>query len=467
MSVTSPVDENYCVDQSVWNKQFSAMLLRMLIKMGKIRHLSLHGVVGNYLLELDHLIAYNMNCLESLDIKSSEHGFEILVALGIAAREHLQGMKSLSLQVDLHLPSDIEHEVDSTLLVYAHIFCNLDSLILRSYCNTKDISGLISSPTLSKFLYGIAMNHTLQRMTLGDMNLDPKGVSCILQNNHTLHTFNLVFVELTKEMISSLSTGLNKNKSLRNFCLIESQDRKVGLYPSLISFAATTAELSNYQINEMDVMNNRALYKKPYYLLLDSIVNSRLQSVILDFEIGKFFHNSTEFFKHLIRMLIKDKTLTRFTLNQSHFSEEYLAEIARALVINGRINEIDLTLGNSLTPSIYSRASYLPMSELLENIPTVQNHGQELLIQQKVDEFKEIMLKNMLKTFVFILAIRKQKQDRILEQLSFDLFICSILKVLHKRIHRQTVFIDMWKETKIDAKKSAEHSLIHIHSNAA
>ncbi len=452
LSVTSPVDEKHCVNYLYVEEKQSAAVLRILIMMGTIRHLSLQGVVGaTYdILQLHDLIADGMNCLESLDIKSSQHSLEILMTLGLAAFRRFQPMKSLSLQVVF--PSEIEHEVDTLLLTT--IFFNLDSLILRSYRNTKNLFGLSFSPTLSQFLYGIAMNQTLQRVTLGDMDLDPKGVSCILQNNHTLHTFNLIFVELTKKLISSLSTGLKKNKSLRNLCLIDFQDRTVGL-SSAISFATTNARFAAALARVSDSeMNVKAKPKNPYHLLLDSIVTSRLQSVILDFEPGKFAYNFAKFFKNLIRMLIKDKTLTRFTLNYSYYSEEHLAEIARALVINGRRNEIDLTLGNSLTPSIYSRTSHSPLSEMVENrrpgddkIPIVQD--QELLIQQKVDEFKEIMLKNMLKTLVFILAIRKQNQDRILEQLSFDLFTCSILKILHKRIHRQTVFLDIWKETRM------------------
>ncbi len=435
LSVTSPVDEKDCAYLYVEEKQ-SALLLRTLIMMGKIRHLSLQGVVGNDVLQLHDLIGDNMNCLESLDIKSSKHSIDLLMALGLAAvHGRYQVMKSLSLQV--LLPPEVEHKVD-TMLEYTvtGTFFNLDSLILRSYRNTKGMFALSSSPTFSRFLYGIGMNHTLQLVTLGDMDLDPEGVSYILQNNHTLHTFNLIFVELTKELISSIRTGLKKNRSLRNLCLIDSQDRTIGLAAALLQ------------------TNFKAKPENPYHLLLDSIVTSKLQSVVLDFERGKFAYNSVEFFKHLIRMLIKNKTVTRFTLYYSHYSEEHLAEIARALVINGKINEIDLTLGNSLTPSIYSRIPHFPMLELAENrrpgddrIPTVPD--QELLIQQKVDEFKEIMLKNMLKTLVFILAIRKQKQDRILEQLSFDLFTYSLQKVLHKRIYRQTVFLDIWKETKM------------------
>ena len=290
------------------------------------------------------------------------------------------------------------------------------------------------------------------------MDLDPKGVSYILQNNHTLQTFNLIFVELTKELIFSLSTGLKKNKSLRNLCLIAFQDRTIGLTFSLLSSAFTDAfshlSVDNYSEINMKANPTPDYNTNPYHLLLDSIVNSKLQSVILDFQPGKFLHNSAEFFKHLIRMLIKDKTLTRFTLNELYYSEEHLAEIARALVLNGKRNEIDFTLGNSLRPTIYSRTIHTPMSEMVGNrprgddeLPIVQD--QELLIQQNVDEFKEIMLKNMLKTLVFILAIRKQKQDKILEQLSFDLLTYSILKVFYKRIHRQTVFLDMWKETRM------------------
>ncbi len=451
LSVTSPVDEKECAYFYVEEKQ-SAMFLRMLIMMGNIQHLSLQGVVGATNDTFHDLIGNNMNYLESLDIKSSQQSLEILWALGFAVRGRLQVMKSLSLQV--LLPSEIEHKVDTRLgFTVKENFFNLDSLILRSCWNTKDLFGSSFSPTLSNFLYGIAMNHTLQRVTLGDMDLNPKGVCYILQNNHTLHTFNLVFVELTKKLISSLSIGLKKNKTLRSLCLIDFQDRTVGV-GSAISFAITNARtvaLTCVSDLEMDI---EAKPENPYHLLLDSIVTSKLQSVVLDFEPGKFSFNSAKFFKHLIRMLIKDKTLTRFTLYYSYYSEEHLAEIARALVISGKRNEIDFTLGNSLTPSIYSRFSHSPTSILNGNrrpgdyqIPIVQD--QELLIQQKVDEFKDIMLKNMLKTLVFILAIRKQKQNKILEQLSFDLLTYSILKVLHKRIHRQTVFLDIWKETRM------------------
>ncbi len=452
LSVTSPVDEDKWAHLYVEDKPFSAKVVRVLIMMGKIQHLSLQGVVGaTYdILQLHDLIANSMNCLESLDIKSSRHCIEILVALGYAARGQIHVMKNLSLQVSI--PPELE-ETGATIKNIIGNFSNLDSLVLRSYCNTKDIYGLTSSPTWSQFLYGIAINRTLQRVTLGDMDLDPKGVSYILQNNHTLHTFNLVFVELTKELISSLSTGLKKNNTLRNLCLIDFQDRSVGITFSLLSSAMTAAfHVSVDDDSEMNMKANPTpdYITNPYHLLLDSIVTSKLQSVILDFEPGK----SAEFFKHLIRMLIKDKTLTRFTLNESYYSEKHLAEIARALVINGRRNEIDFTLGNSLTPCIYSRTSHSPLLTMVgnrrpgdDNLPIVQD--QELLIQQKVDEFKEIMLKNMLKTLVFILAIRKQKQDKILEQLSFDLLTYSILKVLHKRIHRQTVFLDLWKETRM------------------
>ena len=462
LSVTSPVDENECADQlDVRDKKMLATVLRILIMMGKIQHLSLQGVVGaTYrLLQLQDLIADNMNCLESLDIKSSEHRLEIFVALGFAARERLQLMKSMSLQVDLRLPAEIEHEVDTVLrFTVTETFFNLESLILRSCFNTKGPLDFSSSPTLSQLLYGIAMNRTLQRVTLGDMDIDPEGVSYILQNNHTLHTFNLVFVELTKELISSLSCGLKKNKSLRNLCIIDPQNRTVGSTVAVFmaAFSAASSHIDNDSDWDSDSeMDIEAKLKNPYHLLLDSIVTSRLQSVVLDFKPLNFFHNSAKFFKHLIRMLIKDKTLTRFTLNFSYYSEEHLAEIARALVINGGKNEIDFTLGNSLMPSIYSRTSLSPIISAMtgnrrpgdDELPIVQD--QELLIQQKVDEFKEIMLKNMLKTFVFILTIRKQKQDRILEQLSFDLLTYSILKVLHKRIHRQTVFLDIWKETRM------------------
>ena len=455
LSVTSPVDEEDCVNYLYVEEKQSAAVLILLIMMGKIKHLSLQGVVGatSDILPLHRLIANSMNCLESLDIKSPELSLEIIMALGLAALRRFQTMKSMSLQIVL--PSEKEHDVGTTIENIIGNFFYLDSLVLRSYRNTKDIYGIYNfSPTLSHFLYGIAINRTLQRVTLGDMDFDPKGVSYILQNNHTLHTFNLIFVELTKELIFSLSTGLKKNNTLRNLCLIDFQDRTVRL-GTAISFATSNARfaaaLARVSDSEMDI---EAKPENPYHLLLDSIVTSRLQSVILDFEPGKFTYNSAEFFKNLIRMLIKDKTLTRFTLNDSYYSEEHLAEIARALVINGRRNEIDLTLGNSLTPSIYSRTSHSPLLTMVGNrrigdynLPIVQD--QELLIQQNVDEFKEIMLKNMLKTLVFILAIRKQKQDKILEQLSFDLLTYSILKVLHKRIHRQTVFLDMWKETRM------------------
>ena len=132
LSVTSPVDEKECTDLYVLDEQFSAKVLRMLIMMGTIRHLSLQGVVGatNDILQLHDLIADSMNCLESLDIKSSQHSLEIIMALGLATFRRFQAMKSLSLQVVL--PSETEHDIGTTLENVIGNFFYLDSLILRS-----------------------------------------------------------------------------------------------------------------------------------------------------------------------------------------------------------------------------------------------------------------------------------------------------------------------------------------------
>ena len=457
LSVCSLVDEQMAYKVMIDDeKPFSALVLNSMIAGQRLKHLTLRGVIGatNEVLDLHNAIFDGLNnSLESIDIKSQTHSIEVFTSLFRLPGFGSPSITDLYLQVQLPFPegesaASFESIITEMIMVRN---CNLRTLCIRSSYILADgmfgtfLPGYKSLLTVSTLLRGISMNCFLRRLTLGDVTLDPCGVTALLTNNCTLEIFNLIFVPLTNELLSSLSCGLKQNHSLVKLCLIDYYDSFNPL-ATLIRFHRHSVE-----IERMTKENYSAEIQ--FHSIFEGISYSNVKTLILDINPGALAFNKPKFPHALAQMLIRNTKLETFTLNYSYFSDDYLLQIARALVLNGRKKEINLTLGTGLSPSLYSRDPLMDSFQQsnLKWTPTRRKCAcfsveirpdQEQFIQHEVDEFKQAMQTTMLKTLLFILNNRIQRQAIHLEQTCFNTFLLTLLKTLQCRTQRQAIYLE-------------------------
>ena len=452
LSVCSLVDEQMAYRLIDDEQPFSAPVLRFMIARQQLKHLTLRGVIGatNKVLDLHNAILDgHSNSLQSIDIKSQTHSLELFMSMFRLPGFGSPSITDLYLQVGLSSPkSKATADFDSITEMIMISNCNLQTLCIRSSCILADgmfgmfLPGHRPLMTVSKLLRGISVNRFLRRLTLGDMKLDPHGVVAILtSNNCCLEILNLISVPVTNELLNSLNHGLKQNHSLVKFCLIDCYNRFLSL--------ATLLTWHRHSGAAERMINEDYSTKIQFHCIFEAITFSNVRTLILDINPGELAYDKPEFPHALAQMLIRNTKLETFTLNYSYFSDDYLLQIARALVLNGRKNEINLSLGTGLSPSLYSKDPLLDLFQQNDSIPPRSNcfsvkirPDQEQFIQHEVDEFKQAMQTTMLKTLLFILNNRIQRQAIHLEQTCFNTFVLTLQKTLQCRTQRQAFYLE-------------------------
>ena len=227
---------------------------------------------------------------------------------------------------------------------------------------------------------------TITRLTISCVLLCIPYLNEMLENNKTLISLTLTEVDSMCNSKSSsqgifyyLAQGLRKNNTLKRLCLNsatyhlhcdKSKLRKPEIWPK-------------FRLDNDDLINSNI----KLFQLLDCIQkHSSLKVFVFDFyshfqkyEFGSFNRQNQ---RALTRVMLRNKSLQTLTISGFSFENQQMIEVARALVLNGRRSDIELTF----------------TKRYFEDHDTHYK-----AIQAEVVEFKNVILKTMMTVLTYIM----------------------------------------------------------------